>query len=530
MRKLLSTLLIYVFVVPLLHAQNVDVLHYRFAINLNDQNDSIYGIAQIKLVTKASGPLLLDLYQNDANGKGMLVTQVEKESSTGNYPFSQKQNQLILPLIKGKASDTLSFRIFYKGIPADGLVISKNKFGERTFFADNWPNRAHNWLPCNDRPDDKASFEFFVTAPAHYTVVANGVKKAEKATANNTTLTHWAEDTPLPTKVMAIGVAHFAVKTFTDSPAGIPVSAWVYPKDSTKGFYDYALAPAILKFFSNYIAPFPYKKLANVQSTTIFGGMENASCIFYAESSVTGNRSSEDLIAHEVAHQWFGNMASEKSFAHLWLSEGFASYLTHCYREAKYGREAMIRQLKKDRNEVIRFAKMTSSPVVDSTENLMSLLNANSYQKGSWILHMLRTEVGDTAFQKIIRTYYNQYKGSNAETSDFQAVAEGVSGKDLKWFFDQWLYRPGIPKLSVLKVKEGNQVKLKIVQSGDVYRMPLTLRIAGDGGRIVRERLLLTGRETESAWRGKASSVVQVSLDPDCTLLFEEIPATRHSK
>jgi hypothetical protein len=131
MRKLLSTLLIYVFVVPLLHAQNVDVLHYRFAINLNDQNDSIYGIAQIKLVTKASGPLLLDLYQNDAAGKGMLVTQVEKERSTANYPFSQKQNQLILPMIKSKVGDTVSFRIFYKGIPADGLVISKNKFGER---------------------------------------------------------------------------------------------------------------------------------------------------------------------------------------------------------------------------------------------------------------------------------------------------------------------------------------------------------------------------------------------------------------
>jgi aminopeptidase N len=223
-------------------------------------------------------------------------------------------------------------------------------------------------------------------------------------------------------------------------------------------------------------------------------------------------------------------MASEKSFAHLWLSEGFASYLTHCYREAKYGREAMIGHLKKDRNEVIRFAKMTSSPVVDSTENLMSLLNANSYQKGSWILHMLRTEVGDTAFQKIIRTYYNQYKGSNAETSDFQAVAEAVYGKDLTPFFDQWLFRPGIPKLMVQKVKEGNQVKLKIIQTGDIYRVPLTIRIACNGGKIVRERLLLSGRETESTWRGKASSGVHVSLDPDCTLLFEEIPATRHPR
>src|SRR5207249_666261 len=133
-----------------------------------------------------------------------------------------------------------------------------------------------------------------------------------------------------------------AVKTFDDSPKNIPVSAWVYPQDSAKGFYDYALATEILKFYANYIAPYPYKKLANVQSKTIFGGMENASAIFYAENSVNGERTSEDLLAHEIAHQWFGDMASETSFEHLWLSEGFATYFTDLYFEKKYGKEAMV--------------------------------------------------------------------------------------------------------------------------------------------------------------------------------------------
>lgn len=517
-------LFLLLFLLPaVIYAQDVDVIHYRFALDLNDNNDTISGKAEIRLVNKTAGAIELDLVQPDNDGKGMNVEKVEKGNDTESYPFSQQNNKIVLPVIKGTPGDTLLFRLFYKGIPKDGLIISKNKFGERTFFADNWPNRAHHWIPCVDLPGDKASFEFMVTAPAQYNVISNGLKAEEKLLANGKKYTHWKETLALPTKVMVIGVARFAVKTFADSPKDVPISAWVYPKDSAKGFYDYALAPQIVRSFSNYVAPFPFQKLANVQSTTIFGGMENASCIFYAENSVTGNRSSEALLAHEIAHQWFGDMASEKSFAHLWLSEGFATYLTHLYFEQTYGKEALKKRLQEDRVEVIQFSKTTVSPVVDSTKNLMSLLNANSYQKGGWVLHMLRQEVGDTTFQKIIRAYYNQYKGSNAETRDFQTIAEEISGKELKWFFDQWLYRTGVPKLAVQKIKEGNTQKIKIVQVGSVYRLPLTIRIAGDGGRIVKESLLLTGRETESTWSGKASTGVIVSLDPDSNLLFEEV-------
>jgi aminopeptidase N len=238
---------------------------------------------------------------------------------------------------------------------------------------------------------------------------------------------------------------------------------------------------------------------------------------------VTGDRRSEDLMAHEIVHQWFGNMATEKSFAHLWLSEGFATYLTHHYMEQRYSRQVLVDRLQNDRREVVLFARSSSKAVVDSTEDLMSLLNANSYQKGAWVLHMLRGEVGDSTFQEIVRTYYNLYKGGNAETRDFQRVAEQVSGKDLGWFFDQWLYRPGVPKLSVLTFNEGNVKKIKIVQTGPVYRLPLTLLITDEGGQTVRENLLLSGRETESTWQGSATTRVTVRLDPDTNLLFEEV-------
>ncbi|MGZ8545071.1 MAG: M1 family metallopeptidase, partial [Flavisolibacter sp.] len=361
---------------------------------------------------------------------------------------------------------------------------------------------------------------FFVSAPAHYSVISNGVKISEQVLKNGMKQTHWREVIPQPTKVMVIGVARFAVKQYQNAGSNLPVSAWVYPQDSIKGFYDYAVTPAILDFFTSYIGPYPYQKLANVQSTTIFGGMENASAIFYAENSVTGDRESEDVMAHEIAHQWFGNMASEKSFQHLWLSEGFATYLTNLYWEQKYGQEKFRERLEKDRKEVIEFAKKHQHGVVDSSCNNMQLLNTNSYQKGGWVLHMLRREVGDKDFQNILRTYYQQYSGGNADTRDFEAVAEKVSGKELTWFFDQWLYRAGIPELEIETSIGNGMFHFFVKQKGPVYRFTLGIDFIMEDGEYRKESFEVTGESSEFKLPVKGTSV-KFSIDPDVNLLYE---------
>ena len=357
-----------------------------------------------------------------------------------------------------------------------------------------------------------------VFAPPHYKVVSNGIKK-EEFIEGGIKFTHWKEDTPLSTKMMVIGVAKFATKLYDDSPKGIPVTAWMYPQDSTKGFYDYAVAPSILKFFADLIGPFPYKKLANVQSKTIFGGMENASCIFYNEDYATGKRQHEHVIAHEIAHQWFGDMVSEKSFAHLWLSEGFADYFENYYFEKKYSEEIAREKWIEAREVVIDFVKYSSKPVVDSTEDLMSLLNANSYKKGSWVLRMLRSEVGDKAFLDIVRAYYERYKGGNAETKDFEIVAEKISGKELSWFFDQWLHRPGIPVLEISTKIQNNELFLYVEQQAQPYRFNLEVAIVDGDGEIRKEIFLVQNKESEFKVKVKGSSA-KYSIDPDAKLLY----------
>jgi aminopeptidase N len=526
MRKQLLTLAFICSCLTMSAQAHIDVLHYRYQIDLNDKNDTLKGWAEILgIATDKTSTVELDL-SGLSKDKGMRVSLITWGIlGSGVMDFTHHKDKLVITLFHPyKKGDTIRLAISYMGIPDDGLIISRNKYGDRTFFADNWPDRAHHWIPCVDRPDDKATFEFYVTAPSHYSVISNGTKIEEKLLSDGNKLTHWKEETPLPTKVMVIGVARFAVRTYKDSPANIPVSAWVYQQDSIPGFRNYAVAPSILKFLSDYIGPYPYEKLANVQSKTIFGGMENASAIFYEELSASSDDNIESLMAHEIAHQWFGDMASEKSFPHLWLSEGFATYLTHIYLESKYGTDSLNKRMQNDRDEIIAFAKESNRPIVDSVSPLMKLLNTNSYQKGGWILHMLRRQLGDTIFHSIIRRYYTAYAGKNADTRDFERICESESGKDLHVFFDQWLYSPGLPKLDVQwKYDEQNKRVLLTVHQTQhkLFVFPLEIEIWTGGTGTTKAQIPSVNVQDLQVSFPVTAKPLQIILDPNTCLLFE---------
>jgi len=216
-------------------------------------------------------------------------------------------------------------------------------------------------------------------------------------------------------------------------------------------------------------------------------------------------------------------MASEKSFAHLWLSEGFATYLTDLYFENKYGRDSMNFRLRNERKQVIDFARTSAKPVVDSISNLMTLLNANSYQKGAWVLHMLRNEVGDSTFQHIIRAYYERFKGSNAETSDLEKIAEEISKKDLGMFFNQWLFKPGLPELLVQWKYDAKAKKLNLTitqkQKQEVFQFPLQVRIQSVTGKSRIEKFEISNK-TQSFSLDQKEKPANISIDPFTRLLF----------
>jgi len=500
----------------------IDVLNYQFNITVSDESDLIKGVATVTIkFKKETKAFALDLVSENNNGKGMLVKSIDSEGELMEFEHADNQIRMNVDVAIGEVK---KFQITYEGVPADGLIISKNKYGDRTFFGDNWPDRGKNWLPIVDHPSDKSTVEWMITAPSHYQSIGNGLLQERTNISNHLTMSRWKMDTPIPTKVMVIGVAKFAIGK-RGAIDEIPISAWVYPQDKEKGFSDYKLAVPIMDYFIGHIGPYPFKKLANVQSKTRFGGMENAGNIFYAERTVKGDGTNESLIAHEVAHQWFGNSASELDWHHIWLSEGFATYFTNLYMEHKYGRDKLVEMVREQKNKIFSYQQKNSVPVVNkSISNYMKLLNANSYQKGGWILHMLRHDLGDELFWEGIRIYYNKFQYSNAYSEDFQEVMEDVSQKDLSIFFNQWLYQPSHPKLSIEWRKKGRNLEISIEQQqkGYVFDFPLEVAIQYvDGSRSI-ETIAIDKKNTKVELQTD-KKIDGIIIDPNEWLLFELI-------
>ena len=509
----------------------IDVQDYDFALTLSDTTDRIEGTAtlRVRVVADTLSALRLDLVgppdrlgpADGDEGPGMRVASV----SAGGAPVPHTHAGDVLritPETGLSEGQTHTLRVRYAGVPADGLIIGTNRHGARTFFGDNWPNRARHWLPVVDHLSDKATVEFRVTAPAEYEVVSNGALVSD-STSGAMRTTHWRTDVPLPPKVMIVGVADFAVDTVA-TVDGVPVQSWVYPEDRGPGFKDLGQAPPILRFFEENLGPYPYEKLANVQSTTRYGGMENAAAIFYSEEAVADGEDDTPLLAHEIAHQWYGNTVTESDWPHLWLSEGFATYLTGLYLEHARGPDALTRYMAGARRRVIQYHEQRpNTPLVDTTySDPTELLTTNPYQKGAWVLHMLRHEVGTETFWAGLRAYYDRYRHENASTADFRRVMEEVSGQDLRSFFEQWTRRAGHPVIEGQwrhdAAADECVVTLRQTQSEAPFRGPVDVALEGDSTRTTT--VVMDGRtaETRVDCRRAPSSV---ALDPHTRLLAE---------
>jgi aminopeptidase N len=257
--------------------------------------------------------------------------------------------------------------------------------------------------------------------------------------------------------------------------------------------------------------------------------MESATAIFYSDISVTGERTVRwrNVIIHEVAHQWFGNCVTEYDWDDVWLSEGFATYFTLMFREYAYGREDFVEGLKQARERVFKFYEKdkNASIIHNNLTDMKKVLTYDlQYQKGAWVLHMLRNYVGDDAFRKGIRNYYSKYFNSNSTTEQFKTEMEKVSNKDLDIFFNQWLYNGGNIMLEGNWIYDKNKkeilIKLKQNQNdGYYFDMPLEVE-------IFYQNKILTKLEEIKIKEGSDKYIIyseeepkKVTLDPNTKLL-----------
>lgn len=516
----------------------VDVLDYDITLTLPDVGSTIDGVAVLSVHRLRRGgaadTLALDLLDLRVN----TVT-------VGGRAAAHTHAGGVIRIPLGQTADTVKVAVTYTGAVKDGLIISTDSANRWMAFGDNWPNRARHWIPSVDHPSDKATVTWTVIAPEDRKVIANGTRVEDAlipmpedpdghaGAPIAMRKTKWRESKPIPTYLMVIGAGPLVEYPLGNTACGlaenggcVPQMVYTFPEQRRilPGFF--AEADSVVTFFARTFGPFAYEKLAHVQSLTRFGGMENASAIFYSDRAFRTTGVSYGLLAHETAHQWFGDAVTAREWPHLWLSEGFATYLAALYTQHSRGDSAFRAEMTRTRTTVLGAAAVANRPVIDTIETtLTSLLNANSYQKGGWVLHMLREEIGDDAFYRGLRAYQARYRHGTAVTDELRAELETASSRDLKPFFAQWLTRPGFPEIETAwKYDAGSRtLTMTVVQSGKFgfFAFPLTVEYTDAAGAPHRTRLTVGAQAQSSVTVATALSAAPrtVKVDPHVALL-----------
>lgn len=505
----------------------IDIRHYTFRLDISDRTNDIDAEATVtvRFVRPGVDRVTLDL-ASAANGKGMTVRSVT--SNGADVPFTHAAGLLRVHVAQAPpAGEERRFTIAYRGSPANGLRFLTNKHGEWCAFSENWPNRAREWLPMVDHPYDKATSEFIVTAPSTYQVVANGVLQSEIDRADGRRVTHWKQSVPIASWLNALGIERFAVRYLGDVK-GVPLSTWVAHQDDDAGRIYFEPARRALEFFSEHVGPYPYEKLANVAAAGLSGGTEHASAIFYGESGLRPAPAT-GLVAHEIAHQWFGNSVTETDWDEVWLSEGFATYFTLLFTEHTAGREAFVAGLKSNRTRALAAEKALPGIAIvhDNLADMSKVLSPLVYQKAGWFLHMLRGTIGTETFWTGIREYYRRHRDASATGDDLRRVMEEVSRQDLTWFFQQWLRRPVSPSFDGTWQYDAEaktiRIELAQTQAGDPYRVHVQLGVVATAGQPARIERIDMKDKRMSVTIPSAAEPANVTFDPDTWLLADRV-------
>jgi len=492
-----------------------DALSYDIRLVVGDTGRHLLG--EVQTVWRLRSDLPVEVQLDSTMRVIRVLLNGRENTRLVRTPWGRAGELVVIPH-EGKAGDSLVTRIRYHGEVVRGLVFQGDKAHDLEIFADNWPDRAHGWLPVQDQPGDKATVSFHVQAPAAYRVIANGTLQGIDTLAYGQLVWNYRMDRPIPVYTMVFGVGRFSVARLADAACDVrcvPQALWTAPEDSAfAAAGPFRRVGEIVDFYSRLIGPFPYPDLAHVEALTPFGGMENATAIFYNDSLYRARTLPERTVAHETAHQWFGDAVTEDDWHHLWLSEGFANYLAAMWAEHAGGPAALAAEMRREAESYF-VSGVVDRPVLDpAVRQVDSLLNANNYQKGAWVLHQLRGLVGDSAFVAGLRTYYRTYRDSSAVSADFAGVMAAAAGRDLDWYFLQSLTQPGYPVLEVRWGHAGGKVTLDIRQTQKpewgTYRVP-GLDLAIDG-KVVR--VDVEGRETRIVLDGFPATPRTVVVDP----------------
>ena len=486
-----------------------DVLKYNISLYLPLNSDFLKGTATIDIKAEQ------DLDTIKFNLSALSCEGVKVNGNTRNFLYDDSLIKIPYPAI---TNETLSIEISYNGHPEAGYYfLDSDNEKEITGYTITEPSDSRYWFPCYDHPSDKALLEMHIEVPKNFTVASNGILKG-KAWTDSTVIFHWEESYPISTYLISITAApYIEIDTFYISITGdtIDISYYLYEDDVDAGLNTYKHLFNMLEFFETSFCPYPFKKYGMSEVNNFqAAGMEHQTITTLSNRVI--ERNWEDVVAHELAHQWWGDMVTLQDWPDIWLNEGFATYSEALFEEHFYGREYF--------QEIMSARKKSYfNDNIGSIYNPLQLFSWGTvYCKGSWVLHMLRGITKDSIFFDILHTYAERYRYKNATTEDFKNVVEDIYGKDMDWFFDEWIYGKNHPVYDTAITKKQDSIILTIkqIQSQDnIFKMPIEILIQSQDTSILYT--IIDSLQTQTFSFYFPYNVEDVIFDPDSILLKE---------
>ncbi|WP_209332858.1 M1 family metallopeptidase [Lunatimonas salinarum] len=511
--------------------RDFDALHYRIQLDIDVDGKRLTGQNTVTLV-----PLRSDLTQVTLDAESLVVSDVLDRKG---FPLSYRQSEDKLHIQLSRRyshADTVGFTIkYYLEEQVGGLkFIDKTETNPKQVSSDCWPNKARQWIPCYDYPHDKVTQEMIVTVDNAYKVLSNGELLGINVDSGRGKHTyHWKQNQPHSTYLINLSIADYLV--FEDSLGALPVNYWVYPRHEKDAQRSFAKTPYMIDFFNKlYGYDYPWEKYDQVVSAHQGGGAEATSASLLGEGAVTTKQeeidfSFEGILAHEIAHQWWGDLVTLRSWEHSWINESFATYSDYLYKRYDWGEDEAAYDLIRKRNGYLREAHTRyMRPIVfNRYENPGQNFDSHAYPKGAYVLHMLRYVLGDDTFFRVISEFLHRFEYQAVSTQDFMQCVKDVSGKNMDWFFEQFLYHPGHAVFEVSKSWNAytKTLAIEIKQTQDkwdhvpIYTIPVNLGFYHSNGKTV-ERVMLKQRVEKFEFKFDAEPLM-VRFDDGNHLLKE---------
>ncbi|MFC2128771.1 M1 family aminopeptidase [Bacteroidota bacterium] len=495
---------------PIKHerSREFDAIHYKISLNVDLDKKMLTGKNQITMK-----PLNNNLDKCILDAKYLDVSKVI-DNKGQELHFEQKDDQVFIKFNRSyNRTETIQFTISYMlDKPTLGLrFIDESPINPRLVSSDCFPNKARQWIPCYDYPNDKVTNEMIVTVDKEYKVLSNGkLVGVKENTSNGTKTWHWSQELPHSTYLFNLCIGDYEV--IEDSLGSLPINYWVYHYHAEDAKRSFRKTPQMISFFNKlYNYDYPWAKYDQVITPYMGGGAEATTATLLGEGAVTDKFAEQDfsyerVIAHEIAHQWWGDLITLRSWEHTWLNESFGTYSDYMYTRNEYGEDVGAYDLLGKKNQYLNEAhnRYIRPIVFNRYDSPGQNFDSHTYPKGANVLHLLRYIIGDDAFFRTLSAFLHQHEFKPVDTHDFMKTVKEVSGKNMDWFFEQYIFSPGHAIFEINKKwdEQRKTLVINILQKQDslpavpIYTVPVNLGFSFEDKKIVKEVWLKNKMET----------------------------------